>query len=101
MAKHLAMSLSSRDPVLVSESNENEDFWRAIGGEEPYSSDRRLKVTTVSYYVERNEILLMNEMYMKKNTHFCFKVTWINLKSFYLKHKNYDLCIYFMTWLLR
>ncbi|XP_014681029.1 PREDICTED: villin-1-like isoform X2 [Priapulus caudatus] len=43
MAKHLATSLSSRDPALISEGHESEEFWRAIGGEEPYSSDRHMK----------------------------------------------------------
>ncbi|OQV19146.1 Villin-1 [Hypsibius exemplaris] len=41
-AKRIASS-SARDPVIVFEGSEKPDFWEAIGGKEPYSSEKRLQ----------------------------------------------------------
>lgn len=49
MAKHLATSLSSRDASLVIEGSEPEEFWKAIGGQESYSNDRKLKEEAASH----------------------------------------------------
>lgn len=42
MARQIA-NLTSKDPTLISEGQEKNDFWEAIGGQEPYSADKRLQ----------------------------------------------------------
>lgn len=41
MAKRIA-SASPRNPTMVFEGHEKEDFWACLGGKKPYSSDKRL-----------------------------------------------------------
>ncbi|CAG2224676.1 unnamed protein product [Mytilus edulis] len=42
MAKRIA-SASPRNPTMVFEGQEKEDFWTCLGGKKPYSSDKRLQ----------------------------------------------------------
>ncbi|XP_052079404.1 advillin-like isoform X1 [Mytilus californianus] len=42
MAKRIA-SASPRNPTMVFEGQEKEDFWNCLGGKKPYSSDKRLQ----------------------------------------------------------
>ncbi|XP_013406709.1 advillin [Lingula anatina] len=42
MAKHVS-KISPREPILVFEGTEKPDFWKAIGGQEAYSSDKILQ----------------------------------------------------------
>lgn len=42
MAKQVAQ-LTSKEPTVISEGQEKADFWEALGGQEAYSSDKRLQ----------------------------------------------------------
>ena len=37
-------SVFCRNPTMVFEGQEKEDFWTCLGGKKPYSSDKRLAV---------------------------------------------------------
>ncbi|XP_064646035.1 villin-1-like isoform X2 [Lineus longissimus] len=43
MAKSAASCLTSRSPAINLEGHETEDFWKALGGREAYSNDKRLQ----------------------------------------------------------
>jgi hypothetical protein len=45
MAKIVASKEKGKEVLLVSEGQEKDDFWDAIGGKENYSSDKRLQLS--------------------------------------------------------
>lgn len=44
MSKMIASKQVDKDIIMVSEGQEKEDFWQAIGGPEEYSNDKRLQL---------------------------------------------------------
>jgi hypothetical protein len=45
MAKIIASKAKGKEVLLISEGQEKDDFWDAIGGKESYSSDKRLQIS--------------------------------------------------------
>lgn len=45
MSKTIASKQKGKEVLLISEGQEKDDFWEAIGGKEEYSSDKRLQVS--------------------------------------------------------
>ena len=45
MSKIIASKQNDKEIEMVSEGQEKQDFWEAIGGQEEYSSDKRLQLS--------------------------------------------------------
>lgn len=43
IAKLICKEQFTKDPIMVFESQEKDDFWNAIGGKSSYSNDKRLQ----------------------------------------------------------
>ena len=51
-AKQLCQAMK-REPIMVFEGQEKDDFWQEIGGKEPYSNEKRLQTPTEAYHSAR------------------------------------------------
>ena len=62
-----------REPIMVFEGQEKENFWNVLGGQKPYVNDKRLQVCeqVFDYHMRRMVQLFYKYVHIDKFWHNC------------------------------